>query len=499
MKHSKQIIRNNPSTKTKLNFGLITLGVSVLTGVYLIFSKNETSVVGGGGTNTAPNTQDDEEGMSIEERFRASLVKGLPPLDHKAIQNTPTEKGGVQSELFGFFGHFFTDKEINGGVEQVYYPYLDDVDDNPIPPVPKDDNWDIKSWVKQNKPTKFLIGYRMLTQKEIQAKKRAFALENPKAQFPSEKESNLIAMYNMATPLTKVALFDAYLKKEKDSKTFLPLTDEWKKKKNNKPNFKQDIDPATSANGFFATTPEQRAENALKIARASNKTGLKTATIVTMEDFKKLIPDVSKLLETKKAKMQEIANDTQQELKDLEKADPYAKQDKKLSEEGIIYALACLLACEGNNHTSGYNHYQRQREYVAILWSLVNRCSTGYASRVLNKICDIPEIRLHRAIGLAISYTDPMLWIDSHESAKKKDVAISLMPLVKAFFMGYFNEEVQGATHWFHADAGVYPPLYYFSQGTLTRDDKPIEPHKLRSADSGICFINNCFFTKVKD
>lgn len=508
MKHSKQInIRRNPSNPSKLNLGLVTLGISVLAGAYLIFSKDKAKAIITDSSDKAVGLQKKEAGVVVDTFSEKDVLKDLPALKHKAIEETDTEKLGIKNQLFGFFGHFFTQKNAQNVEEEFYYPYLDTLTDNPIPPRPTEDDWVVKNWVQQNEPTRFVVGYRMLSAEEIEAKKKAFEAaqekekKKVKAAFPADKETNIIAMFNFAMPSDEKSIksFDTYFAKEEKDKRIVPLDETWAKKKNNRPEFDENINPAQIPNGLLAKSLDKRAENAIKIAVASGKTDTKKETLKTDKDFKKLIPKVSEFYQKRLAKLRGLAKEKKIPINTLISKDPYIKQDELLSQEGIIYALACLLACEGNDFTSGYNLYQRQREYVAILWSLVNRCSIGYAARQLKKECTDNSANLHRAIGLAVSYTDPMLWIAKNPRSKKKETAIALMPLVKAFFMGYFNEETPGSTHWFHIDAGVYPPLYYFKQGTLTRSGEPIEPYRLSSPDSGLCFINNCFFTKVND
>lgn len=230
---------------------------------------------------------------------------------------------------------------------------------------------------------------------------------------------------------------------------------------------------------LLAGTPEMRRANMSKIAEVSG---------ITFSD-----EDITDSIEMQKKAVPVFTSDTANP--DRTYVDGYLKNCK---DEGIVYALAALLACEGSDMVLVYDKYLRQLEYVAMLWAIINRFNTGATAKKL-KSSFSKNYALVDGIAAATLTYDPIAKVEGNRGSKK-DLAISLVPLVRAFLAGYFNDITGGATHWYHPPKkGEFPPKYYYPAGTKGRDGKDIPAHSLRQKDVPVSFVNDCMLVKVDE
>ncbi len=229
---------------------------------------------------------------------------------------------------------------------------------------------------------------------------------------------------------------------------------------------------------LLAGTPEKRRENMTKIAEVSGISFAKEDVTDSVEMQKKAVPIFR----------EGTANS------DRKYVDTYLKNCK---EKGIVYALAALLACEGSDNNLVGDTYFKQLEYVAMLWAIINRFYTGITAKKL-KGSFKKNYALVDGIALALGY-DPIERIKANKGSKK-DLAIRLIPLVRAFLAGYFSDITGGATHWYHPPKKYeFPPLYYYPAGTKKRDGVDIAAYSLRKAGVPVSFVNDCIFVKVDE
>ena len=226
------------------------------------------------------------------------------------------------------------------------------------------------------------------------------------------------------------------------------------------PDFKETIKPLENSEGLIAYTPEQRLKNIRTIAYAIGK--LKTEADKTNNTIK---------------------------------ADNY---ENFIGSYSLLDFLTKVLSVEANNINTSPNSniYDLQREQVAILWCLINRLTTGSTKLTTRSEGNAISSIKTKAIGY-----DPDLILNA--DAKKMERKACLLPLVKAFLYGFFNDETNGATHWMHVNANLkrLPPLYHYAFDTKQKSDptKGFEPYQLRSVNEENHYINDCVVVKVDE
>ena len=166
----------------------------------------------------------------------------------------------------------------------------------------------------------------------------------------------------------------------------------------NKPDYSETIKPISNALGFIASTPEQRRNNVIEIAKAS---GL---NVGGLDD---------------KGKPKEI---------DLAKV---------LPPDDVIEYLARVIALEATSpQVPNLNKFDLDRERIGILWCLVNRTSIG-STRIPEKKRTLSTLK--NVAKNAIAY-DPTERI-KNDNTLKDSVSDCNLTFVKAFFWGFFNDE----------------------------------------------------------
>lgn len=226
------------------------------------------------------------------------------------------------------------------------------------------------------------------------------------------------------------------------------------------PSFNETIKPLDTSSGLIAYTSDQRLNNIRKIAYAigkiKNEVDKKNNT-VNAENFENFVGSYN-----------------------------------------LMDFLTKVLSVEANNINTSPNSnlYDLQREQVAILWCLINRLTTGSTKLTTRSEGTAISSIKTKAIGY-----DPDVILNA--DAKKMERKSCLLPLVKAFLYGFFNDETNGATHWMHMNANLkrLPPLYHYAFDTKQKDDptKGFEPYQLRSVNEENHYINDCVVVKVDE
>ncbi len=220
------------------------------------------------------------------------------------------------------------------------------------------------------------------------------------------------------------------------------------------PTFSEEVTPASNPDGFIAYTQIDQDANMQKTAYALG------------------------LIETP-----DTAITPNLELPESRQYDAY------LPDSNTLIYLAKIVACE----IIYQNTFDKQREMAGVLWCLINRVTTGSTKMKERSVANFVK-----AIEPWVGY-NPDTLLEGNDA--KKAVASCLVPFVKAFFRGFFNDETHGSTHWAHIDAMVKrcPPAYYYPQGTKTRGGLTIEPYKLRPKSVKNYYINRCLYVKVDE
>lgn len=481
MKHSKQLKgRKNPSGRGHGRLlGYLSFNLAVLTGAYLVFSRDNQGA-SRGLVESLKNARPLQRLGKRDSYAPIKTVKGLPVFVHRSMQDTALEREGLENSLYGRFGQFSMPTNAKTDMAEEFYPYLPDTKDT------------------TDKPMHFVLDFRGIPPAEIAKAKKQFDAAEAKrvarANASKKKGEELVKAKQFDTELaanyvkTVNAIVDdegyRRLKQKMQTPEYLaenpPLNAKWKKEKSNRPLFDEVIKPVGIPEGLLALDPHQRLVNSSIIAKMSgieNYPKDENAPLESTLELSELIPSYDDL--------------------EIPAKGPNKRHDEILKEKGLVYSLACLLACEGNAISSGYSPYKRQQEYVAMLWALVNRCIVGYSSRKLNEYLGT-RLMLPRMVKDAAAYS-PLEYVENNPKSGKKELALSLMPLVKAFLAGYFNDETKGATHWFHTSPEVLPPLYYRKQGSKGREGEALDPKKLRGAGLENAYVNNCIFVRVED
>jgi hypothetical protein len=219
------------------------------------------------------------------------------------------------------------------------------------------------------------------------------------------------------------------------------------------PVFNELIQPCSNPKGLIAYTKAERASNMKIIAHSFGKLNKQTDPIIP-ED----VPDVS------------------------------VAYNQYLPSSALMKFLGNVLVKEVHYE----NTYESQREMVGILWCLVNRMTVGStALKVRN------EANFKAAVIRAIS-SRPQDVVPGSELDKESDC---LIPMIKAFFMGFFNDETSGSTHWAHFEAlgKRCPPIYYYPQGTTYASGNVIERHRLRAKSIKNYYIRECVYVRVNE
>lgn len=222
---------------------------------------------------------------------------------------------------------------------------------------------------------------------------------------------------------------------------------------NHMPTFSESIQPCSNTNGLIAFTEAQRHSNLQKIAYAIGK--IKNPSVA----IKPITGEVG--------------------------GEAYATYIPSIE---LITYLSKLLAKE----VLYENTYDSQREMVAILWCLINRMTTGYTAPAEKNVDEFKKM-----VKKSIAYDPESITAGS----KLEKVANCLIPLVKSFFMGYFNDETHGSTHWAHFSSlrDRCPPAYYYPQGTQRTEGNELKPHQLRPNSVQNYYIGECVFVKVDE
>lgn len=225
------------------------------------------------------------------------------------------------------------------------------------------------------------------------------------------------------------------------------------------PDFKETINPIGTQQGLIAYDENSQLENVRKIAYAIGKIPAKAMTDDTIN------------------------------AKNLENF---------VGSYNFMDFLTKVIAVEANNPYTmpSASLYDLQREQVAILWSLINRLTTGSTKLTEKSESNAISSIRNKALGY-----DPDEILNTN--AKKMEMKSCLLPLVKAFLYGFFNDETNGATHWMHVNKNLkrLPPLYHYAFDTKQKDDptKSFEPYQVRSANEENRYVNDCVFVKVDE
>jgi len=235
----------------------------------------------------------------------------------------------------------------------------------------------------------------------------------------------------------------------------------------------------------------------------------KTFSMTASDSFKGERPDYSEVVKplfSDKGLVAKTEQDRKNNIAFIAKASGHiVDPSKPISVESILPDpvtlgyLAKVIACEATSpKKKGLNAYDLQREQVGILWCLINRIFTG-STRVAKPDASTVKKIAEKAIQASNYDPDAVLAITSNG---KKEVADCILPMVKAFFAGFFNDETYGATHWFHVDPSLatLPPLYYYPKDAKKRGTENAFPaEQVRTGDKENHYINNCFFVRVNE